>query len=190
MSLLAEVVVEEWLNRQGYFTIRGARLGNDEMDVLAIRCLPDGKIERRHIECQVSTTPISYISTLPKAVQKATGRTPNTPKRSEQEIVDGVKEWVDKKFHKANKQALLISLGTGNWSQELVIHNVKSQDELELIRRHGIKILKLADIVKELRSAKTLIKSASGADLLELMHLASTGDEVLAEAIQVGSEET
>ena len=42
MSLLAEAVVEEWLNRQGYFTIRGIKLGNDEIDILAIRPLSGG----------------------------------------------------------------------------------------------------------------------------------------------------
>jgi hypothetical protein len=47
MSLLAEVVVEEWLNRRGYFTIRGVKLGNDEIDILAIRPFANGHIERR-----------------------------------------------------------------------------------------------------------------------------------------------
>ena len=42
MSLLAEVVVEEWLNRRGYFTIRGVKLGNDEIDLLAMRPLSNG----------------------------------------------------------------------------------------------------------------------------------------------------
>jgi len=61
MSLLAEVVVEEWLNRRGYFTIRGVKLGNDEIDLLAIRPLSNGNIERRHIEVSASTNPISYF---------------------------------------------------------------------------------------------------------------------------------
>ena len=39
MSLLAEEVVEEWLNRNGYFTIRGIKVGVDEIDILAIRPL-------------------------------------------------------------------------------------------------------------------------------------------------------
>jgi hypothetical protein len=69
MSLLAEVVVEEWLNRQGYFTIRGVKLGNDEIDILAIRPLANGTIERRHIEVSVSTNPISYFSPLPRMVK-------------------------------------------------------------------------------------------------------------------------
>ena len=37
MSQLAEEIVEERLNRQGYFTIRRLRLGVDEIDLLAIR---------------------------------------------------------------------------------------------------------------------------------------------------------
>ena len=40
MSLLGEEVVEEWLNRNGYFTIRGIKVGVDEIDILAIRPLP------------------------------------------------------------------------------------------------------------------------------------------------------
>ena len=31
-----EEVVEEWLNRNGYFTIRGIKVGVDEIDTLAI----------------------------------------------------------------------------------------------------------------------------------------------------------
>ena len=188
MSLLAEVVVEEWLNRQGYFTIRGARLGVDEIDILAIRLRPEGGIERRHIEVQVSTRPISYISVLPKSVQKSTGRSANTNKRSSEEIEQGVKEWVDKKYNKANKQTLLASFGKEPWSRELVLHNVKSQDEVELIKGHGVKIIQLAEIVKELRTMKTSIKSAAGADLLELMHLASAGDETLVESVEAASK--
>ena len=33
MALLAEELVEEWLNRHGYFTIRGVKLGVHEMDL-------------------------------------------------------------------------------------------------------------------------------------------------------------
>jgi len=43
MALLAEEVVEEWLNRKGYFTIRGVKVGVDEIDILAIRPTLDGQ---------------------------------------------------------------------------------------------------------------------------------------------------
>ena len=73
MALLAEEIVEEWLNRQGYFTIRGIKLGVHEIDLLAIRPGPT-RLECRHIEVQASVRPISYITRVPVETQKATGR--------------------------------------------------------------------------------------------------------------------
>ena len=52
MALLAEEIVEEWLNRQGYFTIRGVKVGVHEIDLLAVKWQKDGKAECRHIEVQ------------------------------------------------------------------------------------------------------------------------------------------
>jgi hypothetical protein len=108
MSLLAEVVVEEWLNRQGYFTIRGVKLGVDEIDILAIRPLPNGNIERRHIEVSVSTNPISYFSPLPKSARKAKGGATSAKKRSPELLAEAVLEWVNRKYRKPNKMQLLI----------------------------------------------------------------------------------
>ena len=48
MALLAEEIVEEWLNRNGYFTIRGIKLGVHEIDLLAI-AVRGSTIEARHI---------------------------------------------------------------------------------------------------------------------------------------------
>jgi hypothetical protein len=186
--LLAEVVVEEWLNCRGYFTIRGVKLGNDEIDILAIRPLSNGNIERRHIEVSASTNPISYFSPLPKSVRKATGRAVSAKKRSPEMLAEAVLDWVDKKYRKPNKLQLLNSLGDGNWSQEFVIHKVKYPEEIELIRSYGIKILHLSDIVKELRTGKTPIKAASGADLLELMSLAAADDRVVVEVIEAATQ--
>jgi hypothetical protein len=188
MSLLAEVVVEEWLNRRGYFTIRGIKLGNDEIDILAIRPLANGKIERRHIEVSASTNPISYFTPLPKSVRKATGRALSAKKRNPEMMAEAVKDWVDKKFRKPNKLMLLNSLGDGDWSKEFVIHKVKYPAEIELVRSYGIKILCLSDIVKELRAGKTPIKAASGADLLELMSLTAADNQVVIEVIEAATQ--
>ena len=49
MSLLAESLVEEWLNGAGYFTIRGARFGVSATDLLAVRPGSSG-LEARHID--------------------------------------------------------------------------------------------------------------------------------------------
>jgi hypothetical protein len=40
MAILAESLVEEWLNREGFFTVRGVKHGVGEIDLLAIRHEP------------------------------------------------------------------------------------------------------------------------------------------------------
>ncbi len=96
MALLGEEIVEEWLNRQGYFTIRGIKLGNDEIDILAIQPLADGKHDCRHIEVTISINPISYITKVPAAIRKATGvGAHNAKKRGSSTFVMGKRsKWV------------------------------------------------------------------------------------------------
>lgn len=172
MALLAEEIVEEWLNRQGYFTIRGIKMGVQEIDLLAIRYMSDGQAECRHIEVQASMRPISYISRVPKNEQKS-GRAANSAKRSDDELVQGVSEWVDKKFRRPDKKALMAKLWKGQWSSELVVNVVKSNHELGLIESHKIKIHRLSDIVRSLSTEKFVIGSASGADIVDLIHMGS-----------------
>jgi hypothetical protein len=75
MAMLAEEIVEEWLNRNGYFTIRGIKVGVHEIDLLAL-AVRGSVIEARHIEVQASIRPVSYLCPLPKNAQKETGRKP------------------------------------------------------------------------------------------------------------------
>lgn len=170
MALLAEELVEEWLNRQGYFTIRGIKIGVDEIDLLAIQFHPEGRIEYRHIEVQASMRPVSYISKVPKNLQKQ-GRAPNSAKRSKDELIEGVAEWVEKKFRKKKKTDLIEKICPAKWSSELVINVVKSSDEVDLIRSHGVTILDLSGIVRSLGKEDFIIKSASGADFVDLIHM-------------------
>lgn len=170
MSLLAEEIVEEWLNRQGYFTIRGIKMGVQEIDLLAVKWQTDGKTECRHVEVQASMRPVSYISRVPKEDQKA-GRAANSAKRSNEELNQGVVEWVEKKFRRSDKKALMAKLWDGDWSSELVVNVVKSEDELKLIAGHGIKILRLNEIVSALAKDSFVIGSASGADIVDLIHM-------------------
>lgn len=172
MALLAEELVEEWLNRNGYFTIRGIKLGVHEIDLLAIR-VNGTTIEARHIEVQASVNPVSYLSPLPKEVQKSTGRgSANAKARSEQELRDGIKEWIDKKFKLEAKEKIRNKLFQGSWSYELVVHKLKFPQELDLLRENGILIHNLDDIVASLSNRQnTIIQSASGSDLLDLVML-------------------
>ena len=91
---LAESLVEEWLNRAGYFTVRGARIGVSEMDLLAVRrgttC-----VEARHIEVQVSTNPIAYISPLTKYQPAKYGKAKNSAwARPPAVLKDPVAAWI------------------------------------------------------------------------------------------------
>jgi hypothetical protein len=168
MALLAEEIVEEWLNRQGYFTIRGIKIGVQEIDMLAVRFKEDGGPECRHIEVQASMRPVSFISRVPKDLQIA-GRAANSAKRSQEELEKGVQEWVEKKFQRSDKIALMKKLWNAKWSSELVLNNVKSQDEVNLIQSHGIKILWLKDIILALSRNTYLVSSAGGADFVDLI---------------------
>lgn len=170
MALLAEEIVEEWLNRQGYFTIRGIKMGVQEIDLLAVKRKSNGEVECRHIEVQASMRPVSYISRVPKELQKA-GRSATSVKRSDEELVQGVAEWVIKKFYRSDKKDLMANLWSGEWSSELVVNVVKSEEELCLIAGQGIKIHRLSDIVLSLAEEHFVIGSACGADIVDLIHM-------------------
>lgn len=171
MALLAEEIVEEWLNCQGYFTIRGIKLGVQEIDLLAMK-VTDEQIECRHIEVQASIRPVSYLSSVPREVQKKTGRAPmSAKKRSIDELKQGVQEWVEKKYLLKKKQKLRDALYPGVWSFELVVHKVKHPEELDLIAEQNVKIYRLHDVIEELSSEEFLIDSTSGAPLVDLILL-------------------
>lgn len=151
MSLLGEDLVEEWLNRNGYFTIRGIKLGNEEIDLLAIKPLPEGQYECRHIEVTVSINPISYITKVPADIRKATGIAPhNAKKRDATQLTRGVNEWIEAKFNHPRKVDLKSRLCSGSWTKELVVGTVKHPEELELLSQAGITIHSLKDILLEM----------------------------------------
>ena len=113
MSLLAESLVEEWLNRAGYFTVRGARFGVREMDLLAVRQGPSG-LEARHIEVQVSTNPIAYISPLTEVQAKLVGRARTSAWARPLEVLQvSVEAWIEKSFIRSARWQRETRLGQG-----------------------------------------------------------------------------
>ena len=171
MSLLAEEIVEEWLNRKGFFTIRGIKLGVQEIDLLALGYFKN-EIICRHVEVQASTSPMGYLVPLPKEIQKASGRGPHNAKtRTEEEIRVGAEEWISKKFHHEKKERLRNKLFSGTWTLELVIHHMKHEEELKYLEERGIIIHRLDDIIDEMANTEMLIPRASGSDLLNLIDI-------------------
>lgn len=171
VALLAEELVEEWLNRQGYFTIRGIKAGVHEMDLLAARTTATG-LQCRHLDVQASMRPVSYITRVPLAVQKATGRSATSSKtRPDDELREGVREWIAKKFDHPAKQRIRRLLAPGPWSRELVVHVVRHKHELKLIKQEGITVHQLARVVGELKGNASLLEGAASAHLSDLVAL-------------------
>ena len=173
MSLLAEEIVEEWLNRQGYFTIRGVKVGVHEIDLLAVGW-KNGHLDCRQIEVQASVNPISYLTRVPKAVQKETGRAAGNAKlREVEELRVGIQEWIEKKYDLPRKKQVRESLAPGPWSRELVVHRLKHDVEREMVAKAGITVWNLSDIVKDLQRKDALLEGAAGAHLVELVAMAA-----------------
>lgn len=174
MALLAEELVEEWLNRQGYFTIRGLKVGVHEMDLLAIRPLHGDSFERRHIEVQASMRLVSYISQVPKA-KRRTGVPSNSAKaRSEEELQLGVEEWVHKKFDHPEKRRLRERLCSGEWTRELVVNVVRHDRELSFIEAAGVTVHRLPAVLASMTRRDHVVEAASGAHLLDLVSMAKS----------------
>jgi hypothetical protein len=159
MSMLGEEVIQEWLNRSGHFTIRGIRIGNNEIDILAVKPA-DGTC--RHVEITLSSNAIGYISTGSAKTQ------------SEAELKQAVDAWIEKKFNE-RAMALKQRLCPGcEWTRELVVGNVKHEDEIQMLEKAGIRIHRLTEILAAMETPpeSTVVKTAAGADLFNLMMFA------------------
>lgn len=179
MSLLAEEVVEEWLNRQGYFTIRGIKIGNNEIDLLAIRIAENDEIECRHIEVHASFKPMGFIT-----------RSGARQSYSEDELKTSVQQWVEKKYGNVNMKRVVAALRLPEPKRGLVLHLARFPEEIALIKEHGIQVHSLKTIVEELRDPKKFIlNTASGTNLLQLMlGIADAEIEVKVEASLTSDE--
>jgi hypothetical protein len=85
MGLLAESLVDEWLNRAGFFTVRGIKHGVGEMDLLGVRPRMSS-LEAWHVEVQASFRPISYIASLPDDA-------PEEKKRRRRRVRESFRTW-------------------------------------------------------------------------------------------------
>ena len=120
---IAESLVEEWLNRARFFTIRRAKQGSHEIDLLAIKLGAGNDIDLRHYEVHASCVPVGFIAGPAKKIPI-------------KDMALKVDEWITKKFTHEVKKEIRNSLVKGNWSYHYVVHKVKSQAELRLIKEN------------------------------------------------------
>ncbi len=171
MALLAESLVDEWLNRSGFFTVRGIKHGTGEIDLLGVRPGPT-TLEAWHVEVQASFRPIGYIAPLPdrllEGFAKATSSMKSRPREFIEAAIDG---WVKKKFTSPAKKAAREKAWPGlQWKYVLVHAVVREPVELELIAGLGVGVIPLHRVLTALGSgASSGIKGGAGTDLSEVI---------------------
>ena len=158
MALLDEQLVEEWLNSKNFFTMRGIKLGNDEIDLLAHRSI-DGVDDYWHIEVQISYRPIGYV-----------GGNGSAKKRTEEELKLGVKEWVEKKFTSTKKVSKRSSIAPNAiWHYIFVYGVLKDEGELDAIKKLGVELIPYKQILNELIDNKTHKSSSIANNITEIL---------------------
>src|SRR5215217_3237473 len=159
MALVAEALVEEWLNRKGYFTIRGAKIGQGEIDLLAVSFRgPDAL----HVEVSVSARAIGYISGPPIA------------KKSPEDIKASVQHWCIKRFRGGKEQVARRReelCPDRDWRFMLVHGDLKHPEELPLLEGQGVKVKHICDVLDELRSLKDTRTSSEASGVAELFEI-------------------
>lgn len=172
MAILAESLVEEWLNRDRFFTIRGAKHGVSEMDILAIRRETDGKVIGVHFEVQVSFRPIGYICQLTDDLAKRSNRKRTSAKqRTEHEVTQCVDAWVEKKFRAKKKAEARENIWPGlEWRFSFVHGVVREEKELKLIGERNVHVIPFAKVLVELcHTGEYNFSGSAGGDLAEIV---------------------
>ena len=170
MSLLAETLVDEWLNRQGYFTIRGLKDGVSEIDLLGIRPHTGG-LEACHVEVQASFRPVGYISPIAKEQVDGFAKSRTSAKaRSRAMLQQSVAAWVQKKFTSRAKSAARERAWSGlTWTFVFVHAVVRDEHELLLIEKQGIKVVPLHQVLHDLKHASASQRGGAGTDISEIV---------------------
>ncbi len=158
MALLDEQIVEEWLNSNNFFTIRGVKYGNNnEIDLLACRNQPN-QSEYWHVEVQISYSPVAYVSNS------------NAKARDLVQIKDDVNSWIEKKFTSekvATKRNSIVP--DVNWKFVFVHGVVKDSRELAVIRNHGIELVSYKDVVNQLINNQTHKSSSTALGVIDIV---------------------
>jgi hypothetical protein len=170
MALLGESLVEEWLNREGFFTIRGVKHGVDEMDLLAIKPQDGGRVIGWHVEVQISFRPIGYIAKLTREILGDSKRSPSSAiERTPEQVESCARQWVQNKFRESKKVRLRNQLWPGvSWEFHFVHARTKYPPELDVIVSEGIIVHPFHEILSSL-SKRGLFSASAGGDLAEIV---------------------
>ena len=171
MPLLAETLVDEWLNRQGFFTVRGIKDGVDEIDLLGVRPTPNG-LEGWHVEVQASFRPVGYITKLTDELSIKLNKKKTSAWERPPEILNQcVQAWVTDKFTRKDKISARERAWPGiHWRHYFVHGVVRWEVELEKIRETGITLIPLHQVLTEVcMRVGNGSPGAAGTDFADMM---------------------
>ena len=180
MALLAESLVEEWLNRRGFFTIRGIKHGIAEIDLLAIRHEAETSVTGWHVEVQVSFRPVGYIAKLTDDMVQALNRVrTNASARTPEQIETCARAWVQSKFKAGAKAKARGGLWPHvQWQYHLVHAKVRERRELEVFQKEGVTCHSFRQLLADLSRRKDHSFSGSaGGDLAEIVSYYNSPEE-------------
>lgn len=158
MALFAESLAEEWLNRKGCFTVRGSKVGNSEIDLLAVSFRETDAI---HVEVSVSTNAVAWTCPWTKRLRDELDYRERTNKpRTPEQMEDCVEAWVDGKYSddrpgdgKIAERREALCPGR-EWRRMFVHGDIKYREELDLIADRGVELKDIREVLEELRDRK------------------------------------
>jgi hypothetical protein len=136
---ISEDIVSLASQSLGYFVIEGRKIGQKEIDLLAIRLDIKGRIkERLHIETQISTNPAGVLRG-----EAQLGRTPRDP-------VECVLAYAKKKFLDPRIiSAAQTALGSEHYQRVLVHGRLKEPAQRAFLEQHSIHCMSIHSLVAE-----------------------------------------
>ena|SRR5205807_6663836 len=149
-----EEVVRCWHYEDGFFTLQNRKVGQKEIDILAIN--PSTQ-EKRHVEVKVATNPIGAVRLRgPMRFSKLT-------------LTERVDEYSREKFEKVSKRVIEL-LNSKDYTKMLVLGRInRKYDDPELVvkefAKHGIRVIYFDELVSELKKKLGQKRSSDTAGL-------------------------
>ena len=142
--LLAEELVQEWLIRKKYFTVKNLKSTNNrELDLLGVKFEENNETSLIHVEVSVHCNPIGWLCRFESVF---------TGNRNEQEIKSALENWVERKFKGDNvlvRNQFSPHANVDDWECFFVHGKLNDNNLLELdcMRDLGIKIKSIREII-------------------------------------------
>ena len=159
-----EEIVSNWLFLKGYFVVNNLKVGNNEIDMLAVKVTNGAVVEKIHIEIQCSSDPIGYI-----------GGSKSAKSRNAKQVEEGVVEYIDKKFLSKKTRKTVEKLLGEKYLKWFICGKLKDEFTVAAFKKHKIEVKRIWDIIEEYKmmhkDKKAYLRTAQGNRFNQLLIL-------------------